>query len=94
MHGFQRPQRGAHVSNKQHGALLVWTGLLKGIPDLIVLTPGGQALFLEVKSETGVVSDAQRKILLTLQSLGFSTAVIRSIDDAAVSDASRPCIPT
>lgn len=72
---------GAHVASKRHAALLVWTGLTKGVPDLVVLCQGGRAVFIEVKAPKGSVSNDQRAFLIMLQSLGFQTAVVRSIDD-------------
>ena len=69
------------LRSKSEAALFKWTGVVAGIPDLIVLVPGGRALFLEVKTETGVVSDVQRQMMMTMQSLGFQTAVVRSIED-------------
>lgn len=53
---------------------------IKGIPDRLVLLPGGQATFVELKSPrgTGRVSKIQRYWLRRLQSLGFSAAVVDS----------------
>ena len=39
-----------------------WTGVVAGIPDLVVVAPRGQVLFLEVKTASGSLSPEQRAI--------------------------------
>ena len=51
-----------------------------GIPDLMCLRRG-IAVFLEVKTESGVVSELQEYMLEKLKRHGFYARVIRSVDD-------------
>lgn len=59
---------------------------LKGLPDRIVLLPGGRIGFAELKhpSGSGRVSDSQKRAVGTLGRLGF--AVIVSCDFAELKD--------
>lgn len=54
----------------------------RGVPDLLVLSPGGVSTFLEVKTPTGRVSPIQQHVQSQLRGQGFSTHVIRSLADA------------
>lgn len=56
-------------------------GMMPGWPDLQLLLPEGEALFFEVKSEGGRVSEAQKGVLAALARLGFRAAVVRSVRD-------------
>ena len=51
--------------------------LYRGIPDRMVLLPGGRVYFLELKTDTGRVSPAQVRFISFLQSLGFFSDIIR-----------------
>ena len=50
---------------------------LAGLPDRLILVPGGVIWFVEFKSETGRVSPIQRRIHALLGGLGFPVAVVR-----------------
>ena len=63
-------------------ARLKWTGTVAGVPDLVVVAPGGRVFFLEVKTPTGRLSEAQRAIHESLVALGAAPAIVRSIEDA------------
>ena len=52
-----------------------------GVPNLVVVAPGGRAFFIEVKAR-GSLSPAQRGIYETLTALGTPPAICRSVDDA------------
>ena len=54
-------------------------GSRKGLPDLIIVGPGG-VLWRELKSEKGRVSDAQTDWLTDLTSAGQDAAVWRPMD--------------
>jgi hypothetical protein len=66
------------------GALMNAAGAVKGVPDLIVIAPGGKTLFMEVKTPEGRLSPDQKKFAGDLQSMGHQYALVRSIDDARV----------
>ena len=57
-------------------------GLWPGVPDLVLISRDGRVHFMEVKSESGVLSDYQKrfKALCTLNSWPY--AVVRSVDEA------------
>jgi hypothetical protein len=56
-------------------------GLATGFPDLMAIAPGKIA-FLEMKTDKGVVSVAQREWLERLTSMGFPCGVFRDADSA------------
>jgi hypothetical protein len=58
-------------------------GVLAGMPDLCVLEPSGGfcGLFIEMKTQTGVVAAAQRDIAKRLNSTGYLCVTSRSADD-------------
>ena len=58
-----------------------WIGVVAGIPDIVVITPGGVAYFIEMKAAGGTLSPAQRHIHETLTALGSPPAICRSLDD-------------
>ena len=62
-------------------AILAGMGVTPGFAYLIVLSRG-KVLFLEVKSATGSLSDAQTAFRDTVQAQGFAWALVRSIEDA------------
>lgn len=64
------------------GRAMKQTGLLPGIPDMLVLQRPGKAAFLEVKAEKGRVSPAQHDAHEMLRRLGHHVAVVRSQDEA------------
>lgn len=49
----------------------------RGIPDRLVLLPGGRVYFLELKTSRGVVSEVQKKWIAFLCQLGFDARVVR-----------------
>jgi hypothetical protein len=56
-------------------------GMRSGVADLVALLPGGKAVFLEVKTDSGKQSDMQKLFQQRVESLGFSYYVVRSIED-------------
>ena len=58
-------------------------GVLSGMPDLCVLEPskGFCGLFIEMKTQTGVVAAAQRDIARRLNRGGYLCVTARSADD-------------
>ena len=53
----------------------------KGIPDRMLLFPGGVTVFFELKTSTGVQSFHQEKWQSQLENLGFPYYVVRSVQD-------------
>ena len=58
-----------------------WLGVLAGIPDLVIIGRDGVARFVEVKSDGGALSEAQREMRDRLAAMRVPYAVARSIDD-------------
>lgn len=54
---------------------------LKGFPDILVLTDGGFAVFLEVKAQKGRQSPEQKEFQKRCEEKGCEYHVVRSIDD-------------
>ncbi len=65
----------------REAALLKWTGVVAGVPDLAVIAHG-KAHFIEVKTSVGRLSEAQRDTIAKLETIGAPVALARSIDDA------------
>lgn len=55
---------------------------LVGVPDRIVICPGGAILFLELKRSEGRVSAAQKYVLARLKELGCNARVVYGMDQA------------
>lgn len=70
------------LRSKSEAARMKRTGTLAGMPDLAILAPVGRAFFIECKSKIGRLEIVQETVIYRLSSLGFETAICRSIDDA------------
>lgn len=70
------------LRTKAEAALLKWTGVLPGIPDLIVLAPGGVTIGIEVKAPGGRCTPEQIAIGEEMVRLRHWWHLARSIDDA------------
>jgi hypothetical protein len=57
------------------------TGLLAGVSDLILITPNGKIMFIELKTEKGIQSDSQKDFESRIKLLGYKYHLIRSIDE-------------
>ena len=53
-----------------------------GVPDRIVMIPGGKIIFVELKSPTGKLTVRQEREHDTIRSLGFEVIVINNVEDA------------
>lgn len=51
------------------------------MPDIVGVLPGGKALYIEVKTETGRLSPHQEKFLNNLELSGAVAFVARSVED-------------
>lgn len=54
---------------------------VKGMPDLIVISPSGVVWFLEVKTAAGRLTPAQKALHASLRRYGQRVKVVRCIDD-------------
>lgn len=70
--------------DKVVGAILKKEGVRAGVSDLFLAAPRGgwHGAFIELKTETGAVSDAQVEFLDAAQVSAYQTAVCRSLDSA------------
>jgi hypothetical protein len=66
---------------KAEAARFRWLGVLAGIPDLCIVGPDGIVRFIEVKSETGSLSEAQRAMRDRLVAMRVPFTVAKGIDD-------------
>lgn len=54
---------------------------IKGVPDIQGILPGGRALHIEVKSETGKLSEHQKDFAAMAQKCGALILCVRSLDE-------------
>jgi hypothetical protein len=69
------------LRGKAEAARLKWTGVLAGVPDLVVLAPRGRTFLIEVKIPSGRLSADQEEMFDRLVALGHDAAIVRSLDD-------------
>lgn len=65
-----------------YGAKLKAMGLMPGAADLCLIAPGGQSHFIEVKTEAGSLSRAQKDFRGSCAALGIPWALARSPEEA------------
>ena len=65
------------------GKILKATGVLAGMPDLLICSPrkGYGGLFIELKSPTGSLSKTQKVVMPQLEASGYKVAICRTIDE-------------
>lgn len=51
-----------------------------GVPDRIVIMPGGRVWFVELKTDTGQLRPLQKRQLSRLRALGCDLAVLRGME--------------
>ena len=68
------------TTNKEETMRKIATGLKSGASDLIVLFPN-HVVFCEVKTQTGVQSEAQKDFQEQVENLGFEYILVRSLLD-------------
>ena len=69
------------LRSKAEARRLKAMGVLAGIPDLVLVAPGGRVFFVEIKSRRGCLSPAQQAIRMRMIRLGIPCITARSIDD-------------
>ena len=52
-----------------------------GVPDRVVVLPGGRVIFVELKTDTGVVSPIQERQIKKLKDLGVDVRVVRGVNE-------------
>ncbi|MED3648525.1 VRR-NUC domain-containing protein [Halalkalibacterium halodurans] len=62
------------------GMALKFTSGVTGVPDRLVLTPKGKAVFVEMKAPGGRLRPLQAKRKQQLEALGFEIYVIDSVE--------------
>jgi len=72
---------GAFFGGKRQGAIMKSLGWMAGLPDLFAIH-NGRVFAIELKSETGRVSDAQLECLDRLRQAGAIVAIATGIDEA------------
>lgn len=64
-----------------HWKAMQGLGSMKGVPDILGVLAGGQALMIEVKTEKGKVSEHQESFLNKARANGAKAFVARSVED-------------
>jgi hypothetical protein len=64
------------------GKAIKLSGGPKGMPDRLILLPGGRAIFLEFKAANGKPSALQPYWIKALRALGFKAAIVYSAEGA------------
>ncbi len=66
--------------NLRGGLCLKWVSpSTRGVPDRIVLMPGGRTIYVELKSRGGRLSPPQRRMHTKLRDMGFRVEVLWTI---------------
>ena len=76
---FHVPNGGSR--NVVEASILKSMGTLAGVPDIVVVLPGGYVGFMEIKPERAYLSDAQKAFAERASAAGAAWRVVRSIDD-------------
>lgn len=74
------PNEGAG-KNKLRTMRMITMGMKPGTADLVVWFPWGEIGYLEVKTETGKLSDKQRRFEKRCEEHGVFYAVVKSVED-------------
>ena len=53
-----------------------------GVPDRVLLLPGGRVIFVELKTDTGRLSPVQVRVIQRMQKLGIDVRVVYGKEDA------------
>ena len=69
-----------HIPNQSTRGRQRWSGLKPGAPDLVAVRHG-RVVFLEVKTESGRVSEKQSEMHDLLRLHGMEVRVVRDADD-------------
>lgn len=72
------------LRTKAEAARLKAMGVVAGIPDLVLVFPGGRCAFIEVKTAKGVLSPDQKAMRLRMIRLGISSITARTLGDVRI----------
>lgn len=67
--------------NAIDGNRLKAQGMVAGVSDMCFIGSDGRAIFIELKTETGVQSDAQKRFEAVCNSCGVGYFIVRSIEE-------------
>lgn len=67
------------IEDKGGMCLKLSSQYFSGLPDRLVILPGGDIFFVEFKSPTGILSMRQRSVIRQLKELGVRVEVINEI---------------
>lgn len=70
----------AAVKRLGGAAIKIWCASFTGMPDRLILLPGGRVAFTELKSTGGVLRPRQKVVIAWLRGLGFEVRVIDSLE--------------
>ena len=73
----------ARQIQERGGWALKFVPSVSGLPDRIVLLPGGRFFFVELKAPNGVVALHQHVVHGKLSRLGFPVATLSSVDEVS-----------
>jgi hypothetical protein len=73
-------RRCAALARDRGGWLLKLWPLVAGLPDRLLLLPGGRVCFVEFKTPRGTLSKRQIFVSRALRRLGFRVFVVRDVD--------------
>ena len=59
-----------------------FTGMPKGFSDIMLIMPGGKAVFVECKVDKNTASPEQEKFIVRMRELGARAGVARSVTEA------------
>ena len=79
---FMIPNDAAGKTSIAKAGRLKACGLRAGVADLVVMSPDGRAHFLEVKTETGRLSESQIRFAELCIKRGWKYEVARTVDEA------------
>lgn len=82
--------RGVHAMRRNAGLTILGSGASKraikgcepGTPDVEVMLPGGQVVWLECKTPTGRLSKTQKAWHRMAEAMGHRVHVVRSVEEA------------
>ena len=66
--------------NKIEGNRFKAMGVIPGVSDFIYLKPGGRPMFIELKTDTGSQSPAQKEWQAKIESAGYEYIICRDLE--------------